>query len=46
MALHRLRGQGVEVVLLEPPAIFYEVLEVLELESAFDAEHLVERERS
>jgi ABC-type transporter Mla MlaB component len=45
MALFRLQQEGMEVTLLEPPAIFYEVLEVLELESTFDIERLVERER-
>jgi ABC-type transporter Mla MlaB component len=46
MALYRLQKRGVEVVLLEPPQIFYEVLEVLELESAFQLDRLVERTRS
>jgi hypothetical protein len=46
MALYRLQKRDVDVVLLEPPDIFYEVLEVLELESAFPLEQLVERERS
>ena len=46
MALFRLQNQGLEITLLEPPAIFYEVLEVLELESAFDLEALVERDRA
>ena len=45
MALFRLQKEGLDITLLEPPAIFYEVLEVLELESAFDVERLVERER-
>lgn len=46
MALHRLQEQGIDVVLLEPPDIFREVLEVLELEEQFDIGTLVERERS
>ncbi|WP_332327353.1 hypothetical protein [Salinibacter sp.] len=46
MALVRLQKRGVDVTLLEPPDILYEVLEVLELESVFDVEQLVERERS
>ena len=46
MALFRLQKEGLDITLLEPPAIFYEVLEVLELESAFDVERLVERERA
>lgn len=46
MALFRLQREGLDITLLEPPAIFYEVLEVLELESAFDVERLVERERA
>jgi ABC-type transporter Mla MlaB component len=46
MALFRLQREGLDITLLEPPAIFYEVLEVLELESAFDIERLVERERA
>jgi ABC-type transporter Mla MlaB component len=46
MALFRLQREGPDITLLEPPAIFYEVLEVLELESAFDVERLVERERA
>lgn len=45
MALHELEQKGLDVTLLEPPAIFYEVLEVLELESHFDIERLVERPR-
>jgi len=46
MVLFRLQKEGLDITLLEPPAIFYEVLEVLELESAFDVERLVERERA
>ena len=46
MALFRLQKEGLDITLLEPPAIFYEVLEVLELESVFDVERLVERERA
>ncbi len=46
MALSRLQKQGLEVALLNPPPVFYEVLEVLELKSAFDVEALVEQERS
>jgi anti-anti-sigma regulatory factor len=46
MALFRLQKRGVEVILLEPPDVFFEVLEVLELESVFDVEQLVERERT
>lgn len=46
MALVRLMNTGLTIRLLDPPAIFYEVLEVLELEEAFDVENLVERERS
>ncbi len=46
MALVRMQKQGLEVALLNPPPIFHEVLEVLELESAFDVETLVEQERS
>lgn len=46
MALYRLKMGGLTIRLLEPPTIFYEVLEVLELESAFDLEDLVERRRS
>jgi anti-anti-sigma regulatory factor len=45
MLLHRLREHGVEVRLLEPPPVFYEILEVLELESHFDVDTLVERSR-
>lgn len=45
MALHELEQKGIEVTLLEPPSIFYELLEVLELESHFDIEGLVERPR-
>jgi ABC-type transporter Mla MlaB component len=45
MALHELEQQGLNVTLLEPPSIFYELLEVLELESHFDIERLVERPR-
>jgi ABC-type transporter Mla MlaB component len=46
MALFRLMQSGITVRLLDPPAIFYEVLEVLELEEAFDLEQLVERKRA
>lgn len=46
MALVRLMKAGFTIRLLDPPAIFYEVLEVLELEEAFDLENLVERKRS
>jgi ABC-type transporter Mla MlaB component len=46
MALVRLMKSGLTIRLLDPPAIFYEVLEVLELEEAFDVEELVERKRS
>jgi anti-anti-sigma regulatory factor len=46
MALFRLQKEGITIRLLDPPAIFYEVLEVLELEEAFDQERLVERTRA
>ena len=46
MALFRLQREGVDITLLEPPAMFYEVMEGLELEWAFDVERLVERERA
>jgi anti-anti-sigma regulatory factor len=46
MALFRLMQSGVTVRLLDPPAIFYEVLEVLELEEVFDVDTLVERKRA
>lgn len=46
MALFRLQREGVTIRLLDPPAIFYEVLEVLELEEAFAVEELVERKRA
>lgn len=46
MALYRLQRDGITVRLLEPPDIFYEVLEILELESAFDLDRLVERRRA
>ncbi len=46
MALFRLKQQGITIRLLDPPPIFYEVLEVLELESAFDLDRLVERRRA
>jgi len=46
MALFRLQQKGVAIRLLDPPAIFYEVLEVLELEEAFDLDELVERRRT
>jgi len=46
MALFRLQNRGLTIRLLEPPAIFYEVLEVLELEEAINPEQLVERERT
>jgi anti-anti-sigma regulatory factor len=45
MALFRLQKRGVDVRLLEPPPIFFEMLKVLELESAFDLDRLVEREQ-
>jgi len=46
MALVRLMRAGVTVRLLDPPAIFYEVLDVLELADAVDVEKLVERRRA
>ena len=46
MALFRLQQKGITVRLLDPPAIFYEVLEVLELQEAFDVEELVEQRRA
>ena len=46
MALVRLMRSGVTVRLLDPPAIFYEVLDVLELADAVDVEELVERKRA
>jgi len=45
MALYRLGREGLTIRLLDPPEIFYEVVTVLELESAFNLEELVERRR-
>ncbi len=45
MALFRLKQQGIIIRLLDPPDIFYEVLDVLELSEAFDLDQLVERKR-
>lgn len=46
MALCRLQAQDIDIVLLEPPDIFREILELLALAEQFDIEMLVERERS
>lgn len=45
MALHDLKTNGLEVTLLRPPAIFYEVLELLGLKEPFEVERLVEEQR-
>jgi ABC-type transporter Mla MlaB component len=46
MALVRLLRSGVTVRLLDPPGIFYEVLDVLELDDAVDVEEIVEQRRA
>jgi anti-anti-sigma regulatory factor len=46
MALFRLQQKGITIRLLDPPAIFYDVLEVLELEEVFALDDLVERRRA
>lgn len=42
MALFRLQQQGLQFQLLDPPDIFFEVLDVLDLRSEFALDRLVE----
>jgi anti-anti-sigma regulatory factor len=42
MALFRLQQEGIQFRLVNPPDIFFEVLEVLELDDVFDLDRLVE----
>lgn len=46
MALFRLQQDGIRFRLVNPPDIFFEVLEVLDLTAEFDLDRLVEEDAS
>jgi hypothetical protein len=46
MALDALQREGRHVTLLDPPLLFEEVLDVLDLQNHFDVDTLIERRRT